>query len=185
MKKRCFLGINLPQNIKWQIEGLISDIKNLNLQNKINYTQTKNIHITLIFLDELDKSQLERAQAIFKESIEKFPTTEIITNHISAFPDIKNPLILYLGVQEYENKILNSIYNQLTKDLKKMGLNIEQKNWTPHITLGRIKFGKKIIVGDLNFPEINIEIKKIDLMESQLTPDGPEYKILNSYYLKT
>ncbi|QHT67935.1 hypothetical protein GXP67_15455 [Rhodocytophaga rosea] len=57
----------------------------------------------------------------------------------------------------------------------------------PHITLARVKRNKTVSVDKNVFPAINhlkIAVKKFNLYESNLTPQGSVYTVLGEWYLK-
>jgi 2'-5' RNA ligase len=57
----------------------------------------------------------------------------------------------------------------------------------PHVTLARVKRNKKVKVDKNAFPAIHplkLEVKKINLYESNLTPKGSVYTVLEQWYLK-
>ena len=66
----------------------------------------------------------------------------------------------------------------------------EDKPFVPHVTLGRIKYLEKsealLLRKMLEEVRFNCEdiISRIDLMRSQLTPQGAIYTIIKSFQLK-
>ena len=71
-----------------------------------------------------------------------------------------------------------------------MGERIKEFNFSPHITLGRIKTWQLRQIDPEERPEINedidltFEVKSIEIMESRLKRGGVEYTILESVPLK-
>jgi len=75
---------------------------------------------------------------------------------------------------------LKELYKNIEKRIIQFGFKKEEKDFTPHVTIGRVKKGL------LKFPNIDFFYppflaRKITLFESILTPSGPIYKILYSF----
>ena len=74
--------------------------------------------------------------------------------------------------------------------VENLGFERGRQNFVPHITIGRIKYldNKKRFQEVINrFKSIEIQEQKVNqfyLIESILTPKGPEYKILKSFPLQ-
>lgn len=61
----------------------------------------------------------------------------------------------------------------------------EDKKFNPHLTLGRNKFGDKIVGLDkINVEKIFWQVESVELIKSDLFPSGPQYTILQSFSLK-
>jgi 2'-5' RNA ligase len=71
------------------------------------------------------------------------------------------------------------------------GIESENRPYTPHITLGRIRQWEFRQIEPEERPEVNeeislnFEVNSIEVMESQLKRGGPEYTILESFELKS
>jgi 2'-5' RNA ligase len=86
-----------------------------------------------------------------------------------------------VGIKEGTNE-LKEIYNSIENNLSNKGFPRENKDFSSHITIGRVKFirDKANFIQMLKRIEVNNlthEVNSIDLMESKLTPNGPIYNI--------
>jgi 2'-5' RNA ligase len=71
-----------------------------------------------------------------------------------------------------------------------LGFDIENKAYSPHLTLGRvkkikeeIKF-KEIFITKTTYPG-KIDVKEFQLFQSVLTKEGPQYSVLSRFKLRT
>jgi len=83
---------------------------------------------------------------------------------------------------------LTEIYNLVETRLYKKGFPRESKNFSTHITLGRVKYlkDKDSLIRSLksiHLESFSQKVKSIELMESKLTPQGPLYGIIRQYPL--
>jgi 2'-5' RNA ligase len=123
---------------------------------------------------------------ILKDASTNHQCFSISFNKLGFFAKNK-PKILYIGV--YENQDLNSLYESIITNLKKLHYRSDGIKYTPHLTIGRIKsinnenlFKRAISSNNcLRTPEVLVD--SIHLYESKTTHEGPVYKILNSHTL--
>lgn len=185
MKKRVFIAINLPQTVKEELNKLVLLAKKINSQPVVRYVKTKGIHLTLHFLGYLDDEQINQVKDILKNSAKNYQKTELVTGEIGAFPNLNRPRVIFLSSQEKGEDTLTNLQKDLGEELEKIGMEIDHRPWHPHLTLARIVGPCEFKTQNLIAPKLEIPIKSIELMESQLLPQGAEYKIIESYTLKS
>lgn len=122
---RAFIGIKLDDCI-FDIVSIINNLKQKD--EKANYTLTKNIHITLEFLGEINNSQIKLIENIFSKL--DFKAFKITLNKVT---NLKNMLIL--GVQD--NNYLNLLQKYLHEELYYNGFTLQNRKYFPHVTIAR------------------------------------------------
>lgn len=180
-KRRIFIAINLPENIKKSLAGYREKWPEL----PAKWTKQDNIHITLIFLGYISDEKIPGIYKVVKETVSKYSSFDINLIKVCYDSVDKKPprMVWALG---QENKELSS----LKKDLDR-GLGIsENRRLRTHITLARIRKWdfKKIepeerleIEEDIN---LSFPVNSIEIMESVLKRTGPKYTILDSVRLE-
>ena len=92
---RCFFGIEISNNVKLEVKGLIRKYKS------INFTKLDNIHITLKFMDVITD-----VQGLIKAAEEvNIPKFTINLKSVGAFPNKDFARILWLGVGEGNEEV--------------------------------------------------------------------------------
>jgi len=185
-KVRSFIAVNLNPEIK---EYLTSLQANLNVpETKIKWVKKNNLHLTMKFLGDISLEQTELIKLILKEITSRYsPFTIKLFSNAGIFPTYKMPRIIWVGIKEGANQ-LNELYNSVETMLYKEGFPRENKEFSSHITIGRVKFirDKTNFIQILKRIEVNNftqEVGSIDLMESELTPNGPIYNITAKFPL--
>ena len=175
---RNFIGIDLPKDIKNYLFNLQNELKK-ELSAKIKWVSKKNLHITLKFIGELDKTKYD----LIKDKLSKvnFKSFNLQLSSIGFFPNQKSPKILLVGLNEC-NKL-----SKLQKDIDSTLMNVlkDVQEFKTHITLGRIK----LIKDEKSFQNLDkkhiegkfFEVKSFSLFESKLSKDGSKYTILETY----
>jgi len=181
--KRCFLGITLPENIKLNIDELKKDCQLDCLPIKL--VELENSHIAIKFFGDLTDEQIELAsQAIIVALTDSRPF-QIVIKDIVVFPNFYQPRVLALKVISPD---LEPLAKKIFVQLDKLDFIVpEQRKYTPHITLGRIKDkltdAEKEQLENIKF-EHRLTVQAIQLFESRLTASGPIYKVLQEFKLK-
>ena len=179
-KVRSFIAVNLNPEIR---EYLTSLQVSLNVpETKIKWVEKNNLHLTMIFLGDISSEQTKSVKSILKEiSIRYNPFITKLSSTIGTFPTYKTPRIIWVGIKEGANQ-LNELYNSIETMLYKEGFPRENKEFSSHITIGRVKFIRDKdnfiqILKRIRINNLSQEVGSIDLMESKLTPNGPIYNI--------
>jgi len=185
-KVRSFIAVNLNPEIK---EYLTSLQANLNVpETKIKWVEKNNLHLTMKFLGDISLEQTELVKSIIKEiSTRHSPFITKLSSTVGTFPTYKMPRIIWVGIKEGANQ-LYELYDSIEAMLYKKDFPKENKEFSSHITIGRVKFirDKTNFIQILKRIEVNNftqEVDSIDLMESELTPNGPIYNITAKFPL--
>ncbi|MFC1629867.1 RNA 2',3'-cyclic phosphodiesterase [Patescibacteria group bacterium] len=187
-RHRIFISINLPENIKKRLVGHQSKWPEL----PIKWTKKENLHITLIFLGHLSSDELVEICKITKEVASRSQSFFVNLNKINYGPPRKMPprMIWAIGEKSKEFTLLRDDLEKSIIGSEKVNFSSENRIFSPHITLGRIKTWefKQIepedrpqFVGGISF---GFDVNSIEVMESQLKRGGPEYTILESAELQ-
>ena len=134
------------------------------------------IHFTLQFIGEINHEKVKLVkQALMTLSFSKF---ELTIMHSGAFPNPKNPRVVWLGVDKNGGEKISSLANDVNKVLGTIGLKNE-KPFKPHLTIFRVKNRIGDITSELlKFRDVEFGkqmVTKIVLKKSELSQNGPEY----------
>lgn len=176
--ERIFLAIDIPEKIKEQINNFNEELKKLGVV--ANFVEKENLHINLKFFGDTEKKEKERINEKIKEVSENFNSFQLKAKDIDVFPNMNHIKVVWVGVEDKKDNLSN-LQKELENEFEKIGIKKENRNFVPHITLCRVKSGKNI---DKLIKEIkknkdkefgNFEVKNINLMKSNLLPEGPKY----------
>lgn len=160
--KRIFIAINLKEEIEQELENIQKEI--VFEEGVVKWVKKDNFHITLGFLGNMKEEDILRLIEKTKETFKDTKPFTLKTEKV-CYDNIP-PKIIWVEVKE----------NEIVKN-------------NPHITLGRIRTWawKRIEIEERpeieRDVEIEFEVDSIEIMESVLKRQGPEYKILHSIKL--
>lgn len=177
MGLRCFISLELPEELKKNIYGYIEKLKAAG--SDVKWIPPENLHLTLKFLgntpEELLKNINERLISLSK-SHDRF---SLQVSGAGAFPNIKYPRVIWLGVHDSEETI--KLQRDIDESMAELGFKRDEKQFTPHLTIGRVRSlrNKDALIKELAaLKEVDfgkIEVNNITLMKSELKQGGAEY----------
>jgi len=186
---RIFIAINLPQEVKKELIDHQEEITStFSGRCPVAWTRKENLHLTLIFIGNTADNELLEICRISREVAKRNQQFFLTLNKICYGPPKATPPRMVWVAGEKCQK-LTVLKNDLEKSLLKTGganFSLEKRDFSPHITLGRIKTWQFKQLEPEERPEIdeevsfNFPVNSIEVMESELKRGGPTYTILES-----
>jgi 2'-5' RNA ligase len=178
---RCFISIDIGKNLMVKVIEIQKKIINLDIDVKL--VEPENLHFTVKFLGDVNEDELNGIKKSLKDCVKGEGKFKINISGIGYFGKTSYIRTLWLGLNEGESELVK--FMKKVNDCVKIG----EKNFNPHLTIGRVKSGRnrEILLNFLNeFKNVNIgemEVDKIKLKSSDLTKKGPVYSDLDVFEL--
>jgi 2'-5' RNA ligase len=177
---RSFVAVDIEaQDVVRKIEEVQREVLKLGLDIKL--VERENLHLTLRFLGEVPQSNVDAAiRALAQLRFSKF---QIGLADVGVFPDLSRPRVLWIGVSQGVEK-LRELADAVRKAVDRYAEHREDREFTPHLTIGRVKSGRNIdklreLLGRYRGVEFGVvTVDKVKLKKSTLTPRGPIYSDL-------
>lgn len=188
---RTFIAIDLPKEIKDSLSRLQEQLKTSGAD--VRWVEEQNIHLTLKFLGEVNEKTLEKIINIIEEVTKDKNSFSLRVSSLGAFPKPDYPRVIWVGIDEGD-KETKEIAKELEEKIADMGIPLENRPFSSHITIGRTRstLNREKLVQNLRTAAENIgkenltcRVTKITLFKSTLTPRGPIYEALKETSLKT
>ena len=175
---RIFIAINLPDDTKEQLLAYRDRWPEI----PARWTTKENLHLTLAFLGNTSDQALEKVCGAIKQIGERHNPFSIEFTKIVYEPSKQAPKMIWaLGDSP---KLL-----ALQKDVAQTLHAEQEQNFTPHLTLARLRAFELQRMEPEEIPDINEEISfsfkvtSIEVMESKPRRSGAEYSIVQSVLL--
>lgn len=183
---RCFVAVELPYELRLKIDDYIISLKKI--APKIKWIKAKNLHITLKFLGEIPQSSLQKVQNEMSAVTNVVNPFEMSIQGAGFFPVQNKPRVVWLGLGNENNSIFK-LHEWIDKKLEPLGFEREKRRFSPHLTLGRIKFSDNFrhlseYIHQNEFASSKFIVNQILLMKSELKPTGAEYSQIINYSLE-
>jgi 2'-5' RNA ligase len=178
---RTFIAVELDPGFKEKIRELQDRFSGFDLK----FVDPELVHITLKFLGNVDESRVPSLSAAL-DSITCEPF-EAKVGKLGVFPKPSNPKVLWLGATGN----FKALHEDVENLLKPFKFEKDDREFTAHATLARVKFLKKDqknafinTLKELKDIEIGtMWVNKVLLKKSTLTPKGPIYETLHTVYM--
>lgn len=186
-KLRAFVAVEIDQGIKKRLADLQEILKEA--EGGVRWVEVENIHITLKFLGHIDEANLSAVKDIVKIAITGVSPFCIEFKGVGAFPRPERPRVLTVTVKDTSGSLSRINAGLEEEFFGKLGIEKEDRRYSPHLTLGRIKFAKNVtplvrLMARHSADDFGVEqVESVVLMQSQLSPEGPIYTQLEKFYL--
>ncbi|MDO5860606.1 RNA 2',3'-cyclic phosphodiesterase [Methanobrevibacter sp.] len=181
---RAFLAIDVDEDIKAKMYKIIKEFKQIDAN--IKYVDLENIHLTLKFFGEIDSEGIELLSSKIESVVSNFDKFTIKIKGCGAFPNTNRIKVIWLGIDGDE--VIKQLHDELDKEFVKIGFD-KDKKFSSHLTIGRMRNAKgknKVKSTIEEFSEVEVgqmDVDRIILKKSTLTPAGPIYEDLKTFEL--
>ncbi|MBI4995073.1 RNA 2',3'-cyclic phosphodiesterase, partial [Candidatus Peregrinibacteria bacterium] len=116
--------------------------------------------------------------SLMSEICAKYKPIKFKLDKVDGFPNNSNPNIIVVKAID-ESGQAEKMQKELANALRQLGIQIDDKPWHLHITIGRNKFGEEIRgLEKVSIEPIEWTVNEVILFESDLLPSGPRYTTL-------
>ncbi|MBW1971287.1 MAG: RNA 2',3'-cyclic phosphodiesterase [Deltaproteobacteria bacterium] len=178
---RSFLAIDINPEIKGKIAKAIEKFHFDDLG--VRWVKSENLHLTIKFFGSITNNMVDKGILRLTELLKGFAPFNFKLSGVGAFPTITNPKVIWLGVSD-GNENITVLWEMVENSLSALGFKKENRNFSPHLTIGRMKSAKRkkelieklIKIKDIEFGEVSA--KYLSFYKSDLRPTGPIYTCL-------
>jgi 2'-5' RNA ligase len=106
---------------------------------------------------------------------------------VGVFKSVYNPKAIWIGAEE--SNVFKELYELIVNTLTTIGIEVQQRDFKPHITIGRTKnmkdiFNLKKLIERNKEQEIDkLKITEVYYYESVLSSKGPVYNVIKKFDL--
>jgi len=186
---RAFIAIELPREVQIRLAEIIEQFSSQGIRC-VRWVAPNNIHLTLQFLGEVPLTTLNALKIALQPVAGSQEPFAINIRGIGAFPNIRHPRVIWAGLQAPAN--LMTLQTLISRTIQQIGIPVEDRPFSPHLTLGRIKRDatpvdlttlssalENLSVGSL----ANVRAQSVTLFRSDLSSQGPTYTALGHFHL--
>jgi RNA 2',3'-cyclic 3'-phosphodiesterase len=173
---RLFIAFSVTEEIKSYLLSLKDNVP----KDIAKIRWVSQIHLTLKFLGEVPENKIP----LIKEHLSKvrFEEFKIELSPVGFFPNENYIRVIWVGLTP-QDRIIEL---QKKVDFSLSSLFDKEKDFMPHITLGRVSFIRekekfvKLLKG-IEIKKLSCTVNSFRLIQSTLTPEGPVYQELEEY----
>jgi 2'-5' RNA ligase len=188
---RCFIAIGLPDQVKAGLKELQAQLKSGG-QTQVKWVDPYSIHLTLKFLGGVDAAKITPITAAMEEAVRGVAPFSLKVEGVGAFPNLRRVQVVWVGGGGQVDRLAH-LQQRLESSLAQLGFTPENRRFTPHLTLARVRDrassgereGLGQIIAATRFEAANsFPVAAVSLVKSQLTREGAIYSRISTAELK-
>jgi RNA 2',3'-cyclic 3'-phosphodiesterase len=173
---RTFICVDLPEALRVKAEALQRKLAGLG--DKIRWMNPRNLHLTLRFLGEISRSQVETVCLAVRCAASRVEAFPIHLSGTGCFPSPRRPRAFWIGVSDASNLI--RLFETIEAELVSAGFPREARPFSPHLTLGRVRVDRSSsrmgeALGAAKFDAPPFLVGEVVVMKSDLKSSGAVY----------
>ena len=134
---RTFIAVGLDKSVRERTVALQDALAATGAE--VKWVEPENLHLTLLFLGEVDDRDLVSVCRVVAEVSGRHAPFVLGVQGAGCFPNPRRPRTLWVGVGAGTQELV-ALHDALEAPLLELGCyRREERNYTPHITLGRVK----------------------------------------------
>jgi len=182
---RAFIAIELPQRVKDELARLEEELR-AGRETFVKWVAPGGIHLTLKFLGNVAGERVHAISDAIAGVASGTSPFGLRIEGVGAFPNLRAPRVVWVGVGG-DLDSLRALQKGIDRALLPLGFAIEGREFSPHLTLGRVRETASpserhdlgSYIGSVQVKATPaVEVRSVNLMRSQLTPRGAIYSCL-------
>ena len=171
--------------MKRKIEEVQSPLKKTDTY--VSWVKPGNVHLTLKFLGEVEEERIEDVFSGTEKALKGSKAFKLSLKDLGCFPNLRRPRVVWVGVDRGKDE-LSQMQREIEEELSKLKFTKEQRPFSAHLTIGRVKSPKNIerlisLIETTNFQTEEVKVDEVVVMKSQLHPQGAIYTPLKKIKL--
>jgi 2'-5' RNA ligase len=181
---RAFIAIEIPEEVKSFLSNLATSLKATSAN--VRWVRPEGMHLTLKFLGNIPKDLIPTLDQNLGPVFSRSEDIRLEVGRVGAFPHLRKPRVIWAGLEDKAG-LLVPLVGKLEEQLAALGFKKENRPFSPHMTLGRVKSGKNIsdlVEAVRNRSDIvgpSFTADHAILFRSILKPSGAEYHKLRRF----
>jgi 2'-5' RNA ligase len=180
---RTFIAIDLARPIRDRLIALQESLTRAGTE--VKWVEPENLHVTLLFLGEVDQRDVLSVCRAVTDGCGEFSAFPLSVETVGCFPNPRRPRVVWAGVGAGTQEVC-ALHDALEPPLLELGCyRQEERKYTPHITLGRVKSDRptdrlaQALARQAGWKGGDMMVSEVLVMSSELTPQGPVYTVMS------
>ncbi|MBN2097392.1 MAG: RNA 2',3'-cyclic phosphodiesterase [Candidatus Omnitrophica bacterium] len=178
---RAFIALELTAEIQKQLGQIQDELRKADAD--VKWVKPEGIHLTLKFLGNISLKMAEEIKPVIDQITKEQRAFPLSISQVGAFPKVEYPRVIWVGIEQGKDETVK-LAQSLEQRLIQLGFLPEQRRFSPHLTLGRVRSNQnrqqlKELLQTAKCPESTMPAEKVILFKSTLTPQGAIYQPLH------
>lgn len=180
---RLFLAINLPSSVVAAIDHDVATLRAA--APAVRWIPPEKWHLTVRFIGEQPLERVAAIRTAIDAATARHADAPLAIGGVGAFPNFRRARIVWIGIAP--DPRLEMLHHDIESACVALGMEHEGRPFRPHVTIGRVPGGVdeaalralSRAARSVRCSEV-VDASSVDLMASELSPDGPRYRLVHS-----
>lgn len=174
---RAFIAFRLNDDVRAALRDVQGILRRA--PTRVSWVRPENLHVSVVFLGHTFDETVQGVATDLDPAVADHAPFTVDVEHIGTFGKPTAPRVLWAGVAA--DPRLMALQQTVSGVCEQHGFPPETRLYVPHVTLGRVRSKQNIrdlvsltdTVNTQSFGTLSVET--VDIMLSELRPDGPVY----------
>jgi 2'-5' RNA ligase len=189
-KLRLFIAIQIPEPVRDEIIRVQQELQPLVPRNVARWAKSDQLHLTLRFLGDIPADGVEDLKKSVGAVCRNARPLSLRAEGVGFFPNPRSPRVIWVGINDGEGCLMD-LQKQIETAVGPFSAEPGERNFTGHVTLGRLKNPRPADTRDLAARAQSLEKRlfgewpahEIEIIRSELSPAGARYTSLAAFRL--
>ena len=189
-KLRLFVAIPIPEPVRDEIIRVQQELQPLVSRDVARWARSDQFHLTLRFLGDVPADGVEDLKKSAGAVCRNARPLSLRAEGVGFFPNSRSPRVIWVGINDREGRLV-SLQQQIETAVGQFSPEPGEKNFTGHVTLGRLKNPRPADTRDLAARAQSLEKRlfgewtahEIEIIRSELSPAGARHTLLAAFRL--
>ncbi len=187
---RLFVAIALPEPVRNEIIRMQQELQPLVPCTVARWTRPDQFHLTLRFLGAVPVDSIETLKHSVGAVCRNARPLSLRAEGVGFFPNPRSPRVVWVGINDGEGWLVG-LQQQIEAAVRPFSPEPGEKNFTGHVTLGRLKNPRPSDARNLAAHVQSLAKQafgdwtagQIEIIRSELSPNGARYTLLAVFRL--
>jgi 2'-5' RNA ligase len=178
---RAFIAVDIGDAVRGELEKLQRRLRGAHAD--VKWVKPENIHLTLDFLGHVDIDKIRPLEAAMAQAVQRLEKFSIAVSGTGTFGKPRRPRVVWAGIADCPP--LLELQRKTTEALQAAEVGFDDKPFSPHLTLGRVKSPKhmaELLDGLEKERDTALgcaDLAEVLLIKSEPGPGGAKYTVLH------
>ncbi len=185
---RSFVAVPVGEEVHRAVETMEGELRRSGAD--VKWVRPANVHITLKFLGSVEAGRIEEISGELKKALDGARAFEATVSGVGTFPpNPRRARVVYMGLIEGV-EAMEDLARRVEGAMAGAGFEKERRPFKSHLTIGRVRrdarglddLGKSIAAAE--YKPLKLNVDRVNLIRSELTPSGAIYTTLETFGLE-
>lgn len=183
---RAFVAVEVSASVRQALAALQSVLRRA--EAHVAWVSPANLHLSMAFLGDTPRDMVQMLALALDEAAATSAPFVCAVKGLGSFGSVRQPRVIWAGVAPCPPLI--GLQRQVAGRIRDLGVELEDREYHPHVTLGRVRSPRGVdrlrsAMAESRAQSFgDVAVESVVLMQSRLAAEGAEYTLLHRAALK-